>query len=208
MEAALTLTFGSRGPGGYRYDGKTDRQIVRDLMRADGHEDLHIDGLMEELVERYLDGLRMELESGERQAHLFPGVPELLDTLEAREDVVLGLLTGNIAAGAALKLAAAGLDVSRFRVNAFGSDAEARPHLPAVARARALEQLGLDVEGDRMVIIGDTPADVECGRALGARAIAVATGRYSVDELRAHSPAAVFTDLADTRAVVDAVVRD
>ena len=207
MESALTVTFGSRGPDGYRYDGKTDRQIVRDLMRADGHEDHHIDGLMEALVERYLDGLREELGSGEREAHLLPGVPALLDALEARDDVVLGLLTGNIAAGAALKLGAAGLDVSRFKVNAFGSDAEARPHLPGVAAARAREQLGLHVEGDRMVIIGDTPADVECGRALGARAIAVATGRYSVEELALHSPAAVFRDLSETAAVVEAVVR-
>ena len=176
-------------------------------MRAEGHEDGHIDGLMGVLVERYLDGLRAELGRGERQAHLLPGVPAILDALEARDDVVLGLLTGNIAGGAALKLGAAGLDVARFKVNAFGSDAEARPHLPAVAAARAREQLGLHVEGDRMVIIGDTPADVECGRALGARAIAVATGRYSVEELMLHSPAAVFRDLSDTAAVVDAVVR-
>lgn len=208
MEGALTATFGSTGPAGYRYDGKTDRQIVRELMRSEGHEDPHIDGLMDALVERYLTGLRMELEEGGRQAHLLPGVPALLDALELRDDVVLGLLTGNIAGGAALKLAAAGLDVRRFRVSAFGSDAEDRPLLPAVAQARAMEQLGLHVEGDRMVIIGDTPADVDCGRALGARAIAVATGRYSVEELRSHQPAAVFRDLADTAAVVRAVVDD
>lgn len=206
MEAALTATFGAIGDSTYRYDGKTDRQIVRELMRGAGHADEHIEGRMEDLVAHYLDGLRAELATDGHQARLLAGVPEVLDALEARDDVVLGLLTGNIAGGAALKLAAAGIDVGRFRINAFGSDAEDRPLLPAVAQARAREMLGLEVTGERMVIIGDTPADIHCGRSLGARAIAVATGRYDVDELRSHRPAAVFRHLTDTAAVVRAVV--
>lgn len=208
MEAALMQTFGGIGDTSYRYDGKTDRQIVRDLMRGIGVADDHVDDRMEQLVELYLDGLRVELAVDGHQARVLAGVPELLDTLEARDDVVLGLLTGNIAGGAALKLAAAGIDVNRFRVNAFGSDEELRPLLPAVAQARAREILGLSMEGERMVIIGDTPADIDCGRAVGARAIAVATGRYDIEELSSHSPAAVFADLADTMAVVQAVIRD
>jgi len=67
--------------------------------------------------------------------------------------------------------------------------------------------MGVEMQGDRIVIIGDTPADIECGRALGVRAIGVATGRYGVDELSSHSPAAVFPTLEDTRAVVDAILR-
>jgi phosphoglycolate phosphatase len=164
MEAALTETFGSPGRREYRYDGKTDRQIVRDLMRLEGHADEHIDGGMARLVERYLAGLRTELERGERVVEVLPGVPPLLDALEARDDVVLGLLTGNLEAGAALKLAAAGIDIGRFRVNAFGSDHESRPELPAVAQARARDQLGLQIHGERVVIIGDTPHDIECAR--------------------------------------------
>ena len=206
MERALTSVFGSAGETGYRYDGKTDRQIVRELMRGAGHEDARIDGGMERLVALYLEGLRGELVDGTRNVRVLPGVPELLDALEARDDVVLGLLTGNLADGAAVKLGAAGIDFARFRVGAFGSDHEHRPELPAVAQARARERLGLEVQGERVVIIGDTPADIECGRGIGARAIAVATGRYGVDELRAHAPAAVFEDLADTAAVVRAVV--
>ena len=80
-----------------------------------------------------------------------------------------------------------------------------RGELPAIAQRRAREELGLHVEGDAIVIIGDTPADIECGRAIGARAIAVATGRYSVEDLAAHSPFAVFPDLADTAAVMRAI---
>ena len=208
METALTEVYGSPGSSEYRYDGKTDRQIVRELMRAVGHEDDHIDGGMERLVALYLEGLRAELDGGGRTVEVLPGVPDLLDELERRDDVVLGLLTGNIEAGAALKLGAAGIDMGRFRVNAFGSDAEARPDLPAVAHGRAADLLGLELAGERVVIIGDTPADIECGRALGARAIGVATGRYGVDELRAHRPAAVFADLTSTAAVVDAVLGD
>lgn len=208
MERALTHVFGSPGSPDYRYDGKTDRQIVREMMRMEGHEDAHIDQSMQRLVPLYLDGLRAELAPGAGEAHAFPGVPELLDALEARDDVVLGLLTGNLADGAAVKLAAAGIDIGRFRINAFGSDEEHRPRLPAVAQARARDLLGMDVHGERVVIIGDTPHDIDCGRDIGARAIAVATGRFGVEELRAHAPAAVFADLTDTAAVVAAVVEE
>lgn len=205
MERALTETFGSSGPAGHRYDGKTDRQIVREAMRHAGHGDPHIDERMETLLERYLAGLGLELESGARLRPL-GGVPELLDALEARDNVVLGLLTGNLARGAEVKLRAVGLDPSRFRVCAFGSDHEARLELPAVAQRRAREALGIEVGGESIVVIGDTPADIECCRAVGAKAIGVATGRYSMDELRAHHPIAVFPDLRDTRAVLRAML--
>ena len=205
MERALTHAFGSAGEPGYRYDGKTDRQIVRDLMRGAGHEDARIDAEMARLFELYLDGLRAELANG-GNVRVLPGVPAVLDALEAQEHVVLGLLTGNIESGARAKLHAAGIDFARFRVNAFGSDHEHRPMLPAVAQGRMRDVFGLDVRGDRGVIIGDTPADIACGREIGARAIAVATGRYAEEELEAHAPAAVFPDLSDTDAVVRAVL--
>jgi len=119
---------------------------------------------------------------------------------------VLGLLTGNFQAGAALKLRSAGLDIARFRVGAFGSDHHHRPALPAVAQRRAREVLGLDLRGRDLVVVGDTPADIECSRAVDASAIAVATGRYSVDELAAHEPLAVFATLADTAAVTRVIL--
>ena len=128
-----------------------------------------------------------------------------LDALEARSDRRIGLLTGNIEVGARAKLRAAGIDPDRFTVCAFGSDHEVRGELPAIAQRRAQERLGLTVYGDAMVIIGDTPADIDCTRAIGARAITVATGRYSVEELAAHRPVAVFKDLSDTGAVMRAI---
>ncbi|HEU4642941.1 MAG TPA: haloacid dehalogenase-like hydrolase [Gemmatimonadaceae bacterium] len=205
MTAALTHVFGGAGPTDYRYDGKTDMQIVRDLMRASGHTDEVIDARMTALVERYLTGLEGELAEG-LHTHVYEGVRELLDALEARDDVVLGLLTGNLRAGAALKLRSAGIDIARFRVGAFGSDHHHRPELPAVAQRRAREELGLEIPGPDMFVIGDTPADVECGRGIGAKAIAVATGRYTVEELARHAPYAVFPSLADTAAVMRVIV--
>ena len=205
---ALREAFGGVGPPGHPFDGKTDRQIVRELMRLEGNDDAAIDERMDMVLARYLDALHAELDSGECEVTLLPGVRELLDALEERDDVTLGLLTGNVAAGAAAKLAAAGIDVRRFVVAAYGSDHESRPELPAIAQRRARELLGRSIEGERLVIIGDTPADVDCGRALGARAIAVATGRYGVAELAEHEPAAVFADLTDTAAVVCAILAD
>jgi phosphoglycolate phosphatase len=205
MARALTTAFGSSGDERYRYDGKTDMQIVRDLMRAEGHGDALIDARMETLLADYVAGLHEELVSGATHVQRFDGVVELLDALEARHDRRIGLLTGNIEIGAHAKLRAVGIDPARFTVSAFGSDHEIRGELPAIAQRRARESLGLHVEGDAIVIIGDTPADIDCTRAIGARAIAVATGRYSVEELSSHGPVAVFADLTDTAAVMRAL---
>jgi len=205
MQRALTDAFGTSGDASYRYDGKTDMQIVRDLMRNEGYSDALIDARMNALLDEYVSSLHEELRSGATHIERFGGVVELIEALEARPDRRVGLLTGNIEVGAGAKLRAVGIDPGRFRVNAFGSDHEVRGELPAIAQRRAREELGLHVQGDAIVIIGDTPADIECGRAIGARAIAVATGRYSVDDLAAHSPFAVFPDLADTAAVLRAI---
>ena len=202
INRALVEVFGSAGPADHRFDGKTDPQIVRELMRHVGHVDEHIDNRMEALLAQYLVYLEAELRDPEHGARVFPGVRELLDELRRRDDVMLGLLTGNLADGARAKLRAVDIDPDLFRVGAYGSDHEERPELPAIAQRRAREQLGLDVAGGDVVVIGDTPADVACGRGIGARAIAVATGHYSVEELAAHGPAAVFRDLTDIETVM------
>ncbi len=106
------------------------------------------------------------------------------------------------------KLAAVGLAHHRFKVGAFGSDHASRPELPEIARQRAESHLGAPVAGSDVVVIGDTPADMRCGNGIGARAVGVATGRYSVEELWACRPAAVFPDLSDTAAVMRAILGD
>lgn len=204
MIAALREVFGGAGPENHRYDGKTDPQIVREVMRLEGHRDAHIDERMNALMTLYLTHLERELEDVDTV--VYPGIRELLDALEARDDTILGLLTGNLREGAYAKLRAAGIDPTRFRVGAFGSDHEHRPELPAVARHRAQQELGLELEGRDLVVIGDTPADMQCGRSLGVRAIGVATGSYTVDELLRCGAHAAFETLADTKRVVHAIV--
>jgi phosphoglycolate phosphatase-like HAD superfamily hydrolase len=206
MQKALNEVFGSPGDPKYRYDGKTDKQIVRDTMRLEGHTDEHIDSRMDTLLDLYLAGLQTGVASGEYDVRALPGVMEILEALEARDDVILGLLTGNIERGARTKLTAAGIDPNRFRVNAYGSDHEHRPELPAIAQRRASEAMGLEIVGERLVVIGDTPADIECGRSLGAKAIGVASGHYSVEDLRAHNPYAVFESLSPTQEVLQTIV--
>ena len=208
IHRALIEIFGDTGPADHRFDGKTDPQIVRELMHDVGHEDEHIDARMHELFDRYVVCLREELRDPEHRAMPLPGVTDLLAALTARDDVTLGLLTGNLVDGARAKLEAVGIDPDIFVVGAFGSDHENRPELPAIAQRRAREELGIDVRGSDVVVIGDTPADVECGRDIGARAIGVATGRYSTEVLAEHGAAAVFADLTDTDAVVRAIVDD
>jgi phosphoglycolate phosphatase len=205
---ALFERFGAVDPGDHRFDGKTDPQIVRELLRKTGVDDAEIDAHLDRILERYYSLLREELDGADHREHVFPGVHELLDELEARDDVVLGLLTGNIEAGAHAKLAAVGIPPQRFVVGAFGSDHHDRPELPEIARRRAERVLGHPVAGQDVVVIGDTPADVACGVGIGARAIGVATGRYSVEELKACDAAAVFPDLTDTDAVVRAILGD
>lgn len=207
MESSLLEHFGAAGPKSYRYDGKTDKLIVRETMRLHGLADAEIDARMESVLERYLEHLLAALADGTRKAYALPGIPALIDEVERADDLVLGLLTGNVVAGARAKLGAIDLDFDRFAVGAFGSDHEDRPQLPPIARERASALLGYDVPGERLIIIGDTPADVHCGRGVGARAIAVATGGFTVDELAVHEPVATFADLTDTARVL-AAIRD
>ena len=206
IHLALAEVFGGTGPSDYRFDGKTDRQIVRELMTSDGHDHQSIDAGMDRVITLYVSALRDALRDPVHPPQRLPGVPELLDAIDRRDDIVLGVLTGNVAEGADAKLRAVGIDPSRFRVTAYGSDHENRPELPPIARRRACALLGGDIAGERFVVIGDTPADMTCGRGIGARAIGVATGRYGVEELLSHGASAAFPDLSDTEALVSAIV--
>ncbi len=205
INRALVEAFGTSGPDAHGFDGKTDPQIVSELMTLAGVAPALVAARMDTVFARYVEFLREEIVQPDHAARTYPGVPDLLDALEAMDDVVLGLLTGNVKPGAEVKLGAVGLAPARFRVGAFGSDHAVRAELPAIAQARARALLARDVPGRDMVVIGDTPADVTCGRGVGARAIGVTTGRYTAADLGAHAPAAVFPDFRDTAAVVRAI---
>jgi phosphoglycolate phosphatase len=209
IHRALLDEMGTAGPiEGYRFDGKTDPQIVRELLTLAGHPESDSDDRVTAVCRRYVDLLTAELAKPTQATKLYPGINDLLTALEPYEAdrrALVGLLTGNVEHGAALKLRSAGLDPARFAVGAFGSDSHRRANLPAVAARRAAERTGRRFTGDDLVIVGDTPDDVACARPMGARTIGVATGFYDTNALRAAGATHVFENLGDTQAVLDAL---
>lgn len=206
IQQALLHEMGTAGPiDGYRFGGKTDPQIVRELLAAAGHPQAASATHLDAVCRRYVGLLARELAANAGATQIYEGVAALLDAIEARGDALLGLLTGNLAAGAELKLRAAGLDPARFRVGAFGSDAADRAELPPIAVGRAMPLLGRMAAGDEVIIIGDTPADMTCGRSVGARALGVATGSYTAAELIEAGGFAAFASFLDLENVLEAI---
>jgi phosphoglycolate phosphatase-like HAD superfamily hydrolase len=209
IHRALLDETGTAGPiEQYRFDGKTDPQIIGELLALAGHAGARDRACIDAVCRRYVEHLRAELDKPTQATTLMPGTRALLGALEAHEAAgraLVGLLTGNLASGAALKLRSAGLDPGRFRVGAYGSDSARRADLPAVAAERAAALTGRAVRGSDVIVLGDTPDDVACGRPIGARCVAVATGFYDVAALRAAGAACVFETLADTARVLDAI---
>ena len=205
---ALLEVYGTAGPiATHPFDGKTDPQIARELLRAAGLADGVIDRGFDALWRAYLRELASELAHPAHETTLLPGIRELLDALEAeaRETALVGLLTGNVVQGAMLKLGSVGL-ADRFALGAYGSDDERRDRLPPIAVQRAFDLTGREFRGREIVIIGDTPFDVTCGRSLGVHAVAVATGRHDAAALHAAGADVVFENLADTPTVLDVLL--
>ena len=205
VREALLEVYGRTGPiDDYDFHGRTDPQIVRELMRMAGLGDEEIDAGMDRLWALYLERLEAELEEPGTPAEVLPGVTELLDALHETRNDLAALLTGNIEPGARLKLSAVDL-WGRFDFGAYGSDHERRDRLPGIAVARAKEATGTEFTGRSVVIIGDTPFDVRCGRELGVWAVAVATGKHSVPELEAAGADVVLESLVDTPRALAAI---
>lgn len=201
LGAALARTFGTAGPvDTYDFRGKTDPRIIRDLMRAAGVPEADIRARTPACLAAYVTALEQAVGDGSR-VEVMPGVAELVRALAGRGNALLGLLTGNVEAGARVKLAPTGL-LPHFRVGAYGSDDADRQRLPAIAAARAARLTGRPVAPAQLTIIGDTPLDVACARAGGATAVAVATGQHPLDELAACRPDLLFADFADAPAAL------
>jgi phosphoglycolate phosphatase len=176
--------------------GRTDRGITRDLFLCHGIDDCpeHWERFRNEYL-RHLPEMMAR-----RAGAVLPGIVSLLDRLEARDDVLVGLLTGNTRRGANLKLKHFGLD-HYFDLGGFGDEHVDRADVAREALAAVTERLNGAVDVNRTWVIGDTPGDVRCGRAIGARVIAVATGDSSHDELAATNPDHLAADFSDVEAV-------
>jgi phosphoglycolate phosphatase-like HAD superfamily hydrolase len=184
METALLREFGldairTQVP----YSGRTDRAIGKDLFHFHAIEDTPHN--WQRFLAHYLRLLPDCL--NRHQGRVLPGIGSLLERLCSRGDVVLGLLTGNVRDGARLKLGHYGL-FDYFAFGGFGDAHMDRDHVAGEALAAAREHLNGQADPGRVWVIGDTPLDVRCARAIGARVAAVATGWHSADELAASEP--------------------
>jgi phosphoglycolate phosphatase-like HAD superfamily hydrolase len=202
MEKALTKRFGvTCDLRKIDWAGRTDSWITGEVFRHVGLPDTPQNA--HDYLEAYLELLPGELRNGP-QGRVLPGVFELLEILHHRKDIVQGLLTGNLRRGAEFKLTHYKV-WHYFEFGAFADDSPRRNDLGPHALRRAKEKHAVEFLPADTFILGDTPHDIECGKVIGAKTIGVATGRYSVAELSAHTPTAVFKDFADTAAFLRVV---
>ncbi len=201
FHAAMMATFGTAGAiESYSFSGKTDPQIARELLVASGFDDNEIDAGFPGLWKGYAEELERRIVANPMR--LLPGVKKLIEALDAEVEVALGLVTGNIARGARLKLGSVGLD-GRFHVGGYGSDHEEREYLPGIALSRAAETWGVRFEADCVFVVGDTPRDVQCGKHHGTRTVAVATGHFDEQQLEAAGADVVFEDFSEVPSVLE-----
>jgi phosphoglycolate phosphatase-like HAD superfamily hydrolase len=174
-----------------KFAGRTDFSLVREFFTF--HQIAPTPGNFKRFFERYVFWLDHILRDSKTE--VCPGVWELVRELQALPQApLLGLLTGNIRLGAEIKLRHFNLwDV--FQTGGFADDHEERDRIAAVARQRGSRVLGENLRGDQVVVIGDTPHDIRCARAIGAKALAVATGGAKLGELELHHPDWAMPDL-------------
>ena len=178
------------------FAGKTDLYIFRQVALDAGITTWDYDRRYTELEATYLELLRGHVEA-HPDAHALPGAEALLTALSAGDGPALGLMTGNIEAGARVKLDPFGLN-RFFPSGGFGSDALDRADIGRVARGRFERRLGAPIEPQEVVVVGDTPADVAAARSCGFRVLAVASGWNGPETLQAASPDMFAIDLNDT----------
>lgn len=198
LQTALRSVFGVDGSlADIDFAGRTDHWIMREVFRKFGLP------ATPENFARFFDGYVAALpsEMANPHARVLPGVREVLRAAAVHGQIAQGLLTGNMRRGAQVKLAHHGL-WEHFAFGAFGDDSEFRNELGPHAVRRAAERHGVDFSAANVWVIGDTPHDIACGKIIGARTLAVATGGYPLDELRTHAPTVVLENLIDTERVM------
>jgi phosphoglycolate phosphatase len=193
MNHAMNTVFGLSGSfDGIEFAGSTDRLIIRQIFSRFGIE--YSNENFANYVDGYVTALPQTLAAS--NARILPGISEILGHAAEHPNVAQGLLTGNLRRGAEVKLGFHDL-WGYFPIGAFADDSEIRNELGPHALVRARDHWRVEFPLERVWIVGDTPHDVSCARALGARALAVATGTSSAADLAQHGPDAVLENLAD-----------
>lgn len=183
--------------------GKTDPQIAREILVLAEVADHEVDRHLPEVLRHLEHELAAAADRIREAGHALPGVEELLPRLHADPDVLQSVLTGNLAANAAVKLGAFHLERwFDLDVGAYGSDHHDRTELVPIARAKAEQLHGRSFAPEQVWVIGDTPRDLDCARAGGARCLLVATGRYSFEDLAGLDADIVLGDLSDVDGVL------
>lgn len=192
MSAAFEAIYGvCDRVEGVQFSGRTDRVIARDLTLAHGFDD--DESAWRRFRAAYLDRLPEALRIG--AGRLLPGVESLLDQLGGEKDAHLGLLTGNVREGAHLKLTYYGV-WDRFSFGGFGDEFFERNEVAKSAYEQAERKIDKKIDPKNVWVIGDTPLDVSCARAIGANAVAVATGFYNAEQLAECKPDVLVEDLS------------
>jgi phosphoglycolate phosphatase len=182
--------------------GRTDTSISRDLLT---HIGVPVSAAEAERLQlAYLARLPKTMPTG--KARVLAGIHDALKAIHAHPEIHQALLTGNLEEGARLKLSFLGI-WHYFEFGAYADDSHLRNELGPFALARAKEKLGIAFPPERVWIIGDTPHDIACGKAIGAKTIAVATGAFTVEELSALNPTHTFKDLSDTQALLEVIIK-
>jgi len=201
MEVAFEEVYGiSNGLENVLLSGQTDPKILLEAFQKYGLA--WQDGQIEKFKKRYFIHLAEDMQRPRPKRRIMPGFPQLLDELKKMPETHIGLLTGNWIRGAEIKLAHFGL-WQYFEFGAFGDDETDRNKLVPHALRRAEEKFNIQPNHDAVYVIGDTPRDIYCARPHGAVAIAVATGEYSVEDLRAEKPDFLFEDLSEVEKVLE-----
>lgn len=200
LRRALQDSYGlQNGMDAIRPDGKTDPQIVREALARNGNGASFNSVIESSFFSRYVAFLGEEIGAGTNFVVL-PGVTELLQNLEQEKGLLLGLATGNIEEGAQLKLGRAGLS-EFFSFGGFASDSEDRTELTQIAIRRGLQKIA-PVNPEAIFVVGDTPHDIIHGKGAGARTLAVASGSYSLEELRAYQPEMAVASLSPVEPIL------
>lgn len=190
------------------FGGKTDIQIAREMLAAMGLDEAQVEDHMHKVIDLYIERACVAAATRAHEVSLLPGAREIIEKLATHPEVMLGLLTGNVRKGAHAKLSCVKL-AHHFKVGVYGDDHWDRYRLPEIAVLRVRDQFGQDFSGKQVVIIGDTIHDVNCGKSIGVRSIAVGTGhKVPTEELLAQNPDYYFKDLSDTLGVLAAILEE